>query len=89
MKWKLPLHKNNRNNSKIWRKRVNDIYQQRYVEEIVLSSVYNPGATSIFRINNNDFILIYEQSNKVFHMPTDTTTKASVKKQMHHNLRDQ
>ena len=39
-------------------------------------------------MNNYEFILADEQSNKVFHMPADTTTKANVKSKMHHNLRD-
>ena len=39
-------------------------------------------------MNNEEFILTYEQSNKVFHMEIGTTTKSSVIKKMHYNLRD-
>ena len=38
-------------------------------------------------MNNNDFILTDEQSNKLFHIPTVTTTKSSVKAKMQHKLR--
>ena len=36
----------------------------------------------------NEFILTDEKSNKVLHMPTNKTTKASVRSKMHHNLLD-
>ena len=54
----------------------------------VPSEVYDSGATSIYRMNNNEFILTDERSNKLFHMPTRTTIKASVKSKMNHNLRE-
>ena len=50
--------------------------------------VYESVATSICGMNNNEFILTDEQSNRVFHMPRGTTTKARVKSKMHHNLRE-
>ena len=84
---KLPLHGNEIKNSKIWMKQLNIKAQQRYVEESVLSAVYESGATSIYRTNNDELILTDEQSNKVFHMPTGTTTKESVNTKMNHNLR--
>ena len=37
-------------------------------------------------MNKYDFILIDEHSNKLFHMPTVASTKASVKSKMLHNL---
>ena len=50
--------------------------------------VYGSGATPSSVINNGEFILTYECSNKVFHMQIVTTTKASVKSRMNHNLRE-
>ena len=38
-------------------------------------------------MNNSEFILTYEQSENLFHMPTGTTTKTSVKSKIYHNLR--
>ena len=37
-------------------------------------------------MNNYEFILKDKHSNKVFHLQTSTTTKASVKSRMHYNL---
>ena len=54
----------------------------------VPSEVYDSGATSIYRMNNNEFILTDERSNKLFHMPTGATTNESVKSTMHHDRRD-
>ena len=39
-------------------------------------------------MNDDEIILSYEQSNKIFHMPTDTITKASVKSKKHHNIQE-
>ena len=39
-------------------------------------------------MSNNEFILTDEHYNKLFHMPTRTTIKASVKSKMNHNLRE-
>ena len=50
--------------------------------------VYDSGATSSCRMKNDEFILTYKQSTKVFNIPTCTTTKSSVKSKMHYNLRD-
>ena len=51
-------------------------------------AVYNVGTTASFVINNNEFILTDEPSIQIFHMPTGTTEKASIKAKMHHNLQD-
>ena len=88
MRCKLPLHSNIRNNSKTCSKQVYGKTHRSYVEESVPSEVYEAGSTSSCGIKNNDFILIDEQSNKVFHMPTVTTTKASVESKIRHNLRE-
>ena len=54
-------------------------------KRIVLSAVYDLGATSRCIMDNSEFILTYEPSNKVFHIKTITIVKASVNPKMHHN----
>ena len=55
-------------------------------KRIVLSAAYNLYSTLSCIMDNGDFILTYEPSNKVFHIPTRTTVKASIKANMHHNI---
>ena len=87
MRWKLTLQGNIRNNSKTWRKQVVDKNQRSYSEESVPLALYDSGEMSSCKMNYNEFILKGEKSDKVFHIPTGTTTQASVKSKMHHNLR--
>ena len=61
--------------------------KQRKAGEIVLSEVYDSGAISSCRMNNDEFIITDENSNNFFHMPIGTTTQSSVKARMHPNLR--
>ena len=69
------------------RKQVKDNTQRSYAEEIIPLAVYDSRVTSSCVMNNDEYILTDEQSNKVFCIPTGTTTKESAKSKMHHNLR--
>ena len=74
MRWKLTLQGNIRNNSKTWRKQVADKNQRSYSEESVPLALYDSGEMSSCKMNYNEFILKGEKSDKVFHIPTGTTT---------------
>ena len=87
MRWKVPLHRNIKKISKAGRKLLEDNTQQRYAEESIPSAVYESVAASSFGMNYDKFILTDEQSNKVFHIPTGTTSEEILKSNMHHNLR--
>ena len=50
--------------------------------------VFDSGTTSNFGMVGDDFILIEEQSHKIFNMPTGPTALASVKAKLHHSVRE-
>ena len=52
---------------------------------ILMSAVYDLGATPSCIMDNGEFTLTDEPSNKVFLMPTRTTVKASVNIKLHHS----
>ena len=54
----------------------------------IKTAVFDSGAKYNCGMVGDDFILIEEKSNKIFHMPTGTTAPASVKAKLHHSVRE-
>jgi len=52
------------------------------------SAVYDSGATSSCGRTTDNFIPTATKSNKVFHLPTGHTTKASTQSKLHHEVRE-
>ena len=62
---------------------------QRYIGTgKIKTAVFDSGATSNCGMVGDNFILMSEKYNKIFHMPTGTTATASVKATLHHMERE-
>ena len=77
----------NRQQGKKWRRQVAERFKKREAGFSVQSEVYDSDATLFCGMKNDEFILIDETLNKVFRMPTRTTTKKRPKAKIHYKLR--